>query len=67
MILFDTVTAELDSRGWTLMDLADRSGVEYVKLREAINELCPMDSQVTRGLAKAFGTSEELWINLGKQ
>lgn len=67
MILFDTVTDELEERGWDLNALAAASNVNPDTLYQVLYWDKPMTKEVAQGLAKAFGTSAELWLNLGKE
>ena len=64
---------ELDARGWTTADLAERMGD-----RVAINQLavemlitvkdkgCMVGEPTAKALARAFGTSPEYWLNLDR-
>lgn len=68
--VWDYIQDEMDARGWTLKDLADRMGSEIEEATLAIG----MSSKTLRGLrlgsytadalGKAFGTSGKLWLNL---
>jgi HTH-type transcriptional regulator/antitoxin HigA len=55
---------EIEARGWTQKDLADKVGRPY----QAINEIIHGRKQITAVTALAFsrvlGTSAEFWMNL---
>jgi plasmid maintenance system antidote protein VapI len=53
----------MEARGWTLEDIADRSGLSLADVRVVL-ESATMTTRLANGLAEAFGTSVELWINL---
>jgi HTH-type transcriptional regulator/antitoxin HigA len=60
----DFIREEMEARGWDVDTLAQCSWLK----REAVNELLAGSRKVTPvfayGLAKAFGTSKELWLTL---
>lgn len=58
------VIEELEVRGWTLTYLSQRSGLPLSTLYELIAADKPVDREIAEGLAKAFGTGPEFWINL---
>lgn len=67
------IADELEARGWTPRDLAERMGGEVdvneltIELHIACGESHPdayMGQETADGLARAFGTSAELWMNL---
>lgn len=73
----DYVREELEARNWSLDDLALRMGPqeEFGINRLVVGLLMEMEPQKglligydgARSLAKAFGTSEEFWVNLDRQ
>lgn len=67
MILYETIMEELIARGWSTHDLADEAVVDYFELQDVIDGNIPISEPIAAGIAKAFGTSVELWLNLGKE
>lgn len=63
----ELINDELMERGWTLADLAAKSGLTALRIREVVVGGSPMTKVVALGLSNAFGTSMEFWINLNKQ
>lgn len=61
----ELINDELMERGWTLDDLAAKSGLKPIRLREVVAGGSPVTKVVALGLANAFGTSMDFWINLG--
>jgi len=61
------IAEELSARGWTHLDIAERSGCSVVLAKA----LCTGKRRITRVgavlLANAFGTSSDLWLGLQKQ
>jgi HTH-type transcriptional regulator/antitoxin HigA len=55
---------ELEARGWTQADLADRLGCSPEKVDAIIAGTCRLSPATARGLAQALGTSSQLWLNL---
>jgi len=55
---------ELDARGWTQTDLAEILGRPTRLINEIINAKRGISPETARGLADAFGTSAEYWLNL---
>lgn len=66
LTLRKTIMEELDARGWSFAALEAFSGIKINRLRWLMMGIVPMDMRIAIGLAKTFGTSAELWINLGK-
>lgn len=67
------ITEEIEARGWTLDRLAHEMGGDYGITRLALDlyiEVGPTEPALRIGqhtadqLAKAFGTSADLWTNL---
>lgn len=58
------VADEIDARGWTITDLASASGIDGSVLRALIDETAAVTPAIASGLARAFGTSETVWLNL---
>jgi HTH-type transcriptional regulator / antitoxin HigA len=60
----DFVREELDARGWTQSDLAEILGRPQKTISQIISGRKAVTPETARGLADAFGTSAELWMNL---
>ena len=55
---------ELEARGWTQADLADKLGCSPEDVHAIIAAKCRISPATARALSKALGTSAELWLNL---
>ncbi len=55
---------ELETRGWTQADLAERMGRPLRSINEIINGKKAVTAETAIGLGHAFGTSAEYWLNL---
>jgi len=55
---------ELEERGWTQNDLAEILGRPLQLVNEIILSKRGITPETARGLAEAFGTSAQLWLNL---
>jgi HTH-type transcriptional regulator/antitoxin HigA len=55
---------ELEARGWSTERLARESGLPLEDVEELVYDRHRPDDAEFAGLAKAFGTSEELFRNL---
>ena len=60
----DFVQEELEARGWTQSDLADILGRDAMLVTGIVNAKRRITPETARGLADAFGTSAEFWLNL---
>jgi len=60
----DFVREELDARGWTQSDLAEILGRPVKTIGQVISGRKAVTPETAKGLAAAFGTSAELWMNL---
>ena len=58
------VKDELDARGWAQGDLAEILGRPARLVNELISGKRGITPETAKGLAKAFGTSAEFWMNL---
>jgi HTH-type transcriptional regulator/antitoxin HigA len=58
------IAEELEARGWSQLDLADILGRPAQAVNEIINAKRAITADTARGLAEAFGTSAQLWMNL---
>lgn len=55
---------ELEARGWTQADLAEILGRPLKTVNEVIVGKKAITPETARGLAAAFGTSAQFWMNL---
>jgi addiction module HigA family antidote len=55
---------ELDARGWTYAELAKVMGRPVRAINEIITAKTPITPRTALGLAKALGTSADVWLNL---
>ena len=55
---------ELEARGWTVSQLADMTQQTEIFFNEIINGTRGISTETSEKLAKAFGTSSQLWKNL---
>lgn len=68
--VIDFIDEELQARGWTRRDLAERMGLDPVRDELALQFLDIRDPGVLLGeesataIGSAFGTGAEVWINL---
>ena len=60
----DYIKMELDARGWTQADLAEILGRAYQTISDIINGKCGITPETATGLAAAFGTTAQVWMNL---
>lgn len=58
------IREELVERGWTQMDLAEILGRPPQVVNEIVAGKRSITPETARGLADAFGTSAQLWMNL---
>ena len=58
------VEDELEARGWSQVDLAEIIGRPAQLISEVISGKRGITPETAEGLADAFGTSPELWMNL---
>ena len=66
-LIGEIINDELMERGWTLEDLASKSGLQAFRLRELVAGCGPMTKIVALGLSNAFGTSMDFWLNLSHE
>jgi plasmid maintenance system antidote protein VapI len=59
----EIIREELEARGWNVQTLAAEAGWTP-KLAQEIVQGRAITRLVAMGLAQAFGTSEQLWVNL---
>ncbi|MEK7996069.1 MAG: HigA family addiction module antitoxin [Planctomycetota bacterium] len=58
------IREELETRGWTQLDLAAILGRPATVVNEVIAGARSITPETAQGLADAFGTSAQLWMNL---
>ena len=54
----------LEGRGWTQADLADVLAWPVQRVDQLVRGECGITVSTAQGLASAFGTTPELWLNL---
>jgi len=60
----DFIREELEERGWTQGDLASIMGRPVETINRIVTGKLTITPETARGVAAAFGTSAELWLNL---
>lgn len=60
----DYIRMELDARGWTQGDLAKILGRSVRNVRDMVKGKRGITPEAATGLAAAFGTSAQVWVNL---
>jgi addiction module antidote protein, HigA family len=60
----DLIKEELEARGWTQTDLADVLGRPARLVSELVNGKRAITPDTAAGLADAFGTSAQFWMNM---
>jgi plasmid maintenance system antidote protein VapI len=76
--VWDFIAEELEARGWTLHDLAERMGdthstdvhylsLEFLEASKDMTDVAVTMRTMAPALALAFGTSAEFWTNLHDQ
>jgi HTH-type transcriptional regulator/antitoxin HigA len=58
------IKEELEARGWTQNDLAEILGRPIHRVNEIVNGKTGITPETAKGLAEAFNTSPQLWMNL---
>jgi HTH-type transcriptional regulator/antitoxin HigA len=58
------ITEELEARGWSQLDLAEILGRPPQAVNEIVKAKRAITPETARGLASAFGTSAQMWMNL---
>lgn len=61
------IAEELTARGWTVASLVVMSGIGLPMWEPVMSKRDGIRKSHALGLAKAFGTSMEFWLNLQKQ
>jgi addiction module HigA family antidote len=60
------IQEEMNERGWSIETLAEKSLLSKSLLEEVLNNRRTVTRIIALGLSNAFGTGEEIWINLQK-
>ncbi len=55
---------ELEARGWDEAEFAERGGFSLEKAHALVSGADGIDRYAADGLARAFGTSFQIWLNL---
>lgn len=67
------IESEIQERGWSVRDLAERMGGDADFNHCALDFLATEDpriklsERIAAGISAAFGTSAELWLNIDEQ
>ena len=65
-LFYDIVREEMYERNWGYSELAWYSEIHPLTLFELLHKKAPLTPEIAEGLAKAFGTSIEMWVGLYK-
>jgi plasmid maintenance system antidote protein VapI len=57
------IAEAVKARGWTPEDLAERAGLDPATARGLLDGSTRIDRPAAEGLARAIGTSAEMWLN----
>lgn len=60
------VREELESRGWTAGDLAEKTHLRHDVIADLLSESRDVDEPLAYALGYAFGTSWAVWLHLQK-
>lgn len=60
----DYIKAEIEARGWTQAGLAEILGCTAQTVGDLLDGKCGITPDTASGLAAAFGTSAQVWVNL---
>lgn len=60
----EIITIELEARDWSQQDLARMMGRSLQSVGAIVDGTTPITPETALELAKAFGTSAEIWTNL---
>lgn len=60
------IDEELKVRGWTLLELAIKSGLGGGIIFDLYCNDLPVNEKIAAGLSQAFGQSKEYWLRLGR-
>jgi plasmid maintenance system antidote protein VapI len=63
----DTVKDELEERGWSAKDLAEKTEHSLTFIREFLYHDAPLTEDFAKRLSDVFGTSVEFWIRREQQ
>lgn len=58
---------EMEARGWSILSLAEKSMLSRPLLESLLARKRPVTRLVADGLAHAFDTSPQIWLNLQKE
>jgi HTH-type transcriptional regulator/antitoxin HigA len=58
------IREEMEERSWNEAEFSDILGISEKHLSEILNEKTPMTITMARLIAKAFGTTPQMWMNL---
>jgi plasmid maintenance system antidote protein VapI len=58
---------ELATRGWTVRDLAERSGLDDATVTALVRDGAPVTAPLSAALGRAFGTSPGFWLRFDQR
>jgi addiction module HigA family antidote len=58
------ITGMMDVLHWSVDGLANHANLHPRVIRDVLDDGAPITTAIADGLARAFGTSSELWTNL---
>jgi addiction module HigA family antidote len=60
----EIIEEELEARMWSVTDMAERMHVEPAVVAALLKAETPVTPELATKISQAFGTSEQLWLNL---
>lgn len=60
----DFIKEEMEYRGWDVERLAKEADIDPLRMFEVVEGTRQVHPYIADGLAQAFGTSREVWVNL---
>jgi len=55
---------ELEARGWSEKDFAERSGIALAIVKEILLSKCAITPDIARAIGEALGTGAQVWRHL---
>ena len=60
----EIIKEEIECRGWTKKDFSEKSGLGIETVNKIIDNKIVFTPFIAGGIAKAFGTSLEMWLKM---